>query len=61
MYVFGDFGSGRILSVPANASQGTPATELLDTALSISSFGQSESGDIYVVDYGGDLYRLVPP
>lgn len=59
-YVFGDFGSGRIFAVPFDSPIGTPAEELVDTALSISSFAQSNSGELYVLDFGaGTIHRLV--
>lgn len=58
-YVFGDFVSGRIWRlVPSGA--GFAAEELLDTNLQISSFGQGNDGELYVVDYGGGgLYKIV--
>lgn len=60
-YVFGDYVTGRIWSVPENAPQGTAPTELLDTDLSIASFAQGLDGELYIVDYGGAFYRLAPP
>ncbi|MDH5345881.1 MAG: PQQ-dependent sugar dehydrogenase, partial [Gammaproteobacteria bacterium] len=39
-YLFSDFGSGRIWAVPSSSAQGTGPDELLDTALSVSSFGE---------------------
>jgi len=57
-YFYGDFCSGRIWG--ATASGGTWTTsELLDTALNISSFGEDEAGEIYVVNLAGAIYRLV--
>ena len=57
-YVFGDFCSGRIWSLVAGGSTGTPAL-LLDTSLAISSFGEDRHGELYVVDRdGGVIYRL---
>jgi hypothetical protein len=32
---------------------------LLDTDLNISSFGQDNDGELYVVDLGGKVYRIV--
>ena len=53
-YLFGDFGSGRIWAwIPENATQPREPTQLLDTALNISSFGQGNDGEVYVVHYGG--------
>ncbi len=57
-YVFGDFCNGRIYTLPTSAGA-TPTIKLLiDTALHISSFGEDEAGEIYVVDLGGKVYRL---
>jgi glucose/arabinose dehydrogenase len=56
-YVYGDFCSGRIWVVNSGAS--TPATPTLvrdSTAsprLAISSFGEGDDGELYVVDLGG--------
>ena len=52
-YVFGDFCSGEIFSL----ATGVP-NQLLDTALSISSFGEDEAGEIYVVGLGGTVHRI---
>src|SRR4029078_10809672 len=32
----------------------------LDTTLSISSFGEDEQGELYVVDLGGTVSKIVP-
>ncbi len=58
-YVFGDYCSGKIWAA-RNAPDGSwGRAELMDTELAVSSFGQSEDGEILVVDYDtGDLYRL---
>jgi len=52
-YVYADFVSGRIFAIPADSQTGTATIELLDTALSISTFAQDENGELYVIDYGG--------
>jgi uncharacterized repeat protein (TIGR03806 family) len=56
-YFFGDFGSGRIFAL---ASGSFERQELLQTSLSISSFGQGNDGELYVVGYGGKLSKIVP-
>src|SRR5690606_18812794 len=38
---------------------GYTADELLDTELQISSFAEGLNGELYVVDLGGTLHRLV--
>jgi hypothetical protein len=53
-YVYGDYCSGEIL-----AWDGTTQTLLLDTAANISSFGEDEKGELYVVDLGGSISRIV--
>jgi uncharacterized repeat protein (TIGR03806 family) len=58
-YVFGDFITGRIWRLVPDGSGGFTSEELLDTTFSISSFGEANDGELYVVDYsGGDLYRI---
>jgi glucose/arabinose dehydrogenase len=60
MYVYGDFGTGRIWTVPANSPQGTVGTEILNSGLNISSFAVDSTGELYVLDYGGDVYLVLP-
>lgn len=58
-YLFGDFETGRIFAwVPENASDREP-TVLMESGLNISSFGQGNDGELYVVNYGGTLHRIV--
>ncbi|HEY8520605.1 MAG TPA: PQQ-dependent sugar dehydrogenase [Gammaproteobacteria bacterium] len=59
-YVFGDYGSGRIWRLVPDGAGGYDAEELLDTNLSIASFGQGNDGELYVVDIaGGTLHKIV--
>jgi uncharacterized repeat protein (TIGR03806 family) len=59
-YLFADYGSGRIWHLVPNGSGGFTAEELLDTSLSIASFGQGNDGELYVVDIaGGGVYKIV--
>lgn len=59
-YVFGDFISGRIFNIPALAQPTVTVSAGLDSGLNISSFGEGNDGEPYVVSYGGDLYRISP-
>jgi hypothetical protein len=34
------------------------ALQLFETSFTLSSFGEDVEGEIYVVDYGGGIYRL---
>jgi glucose/arabinose dehydrogenase len=58
IYFFGDFCSGRIRGLrPDGASW--ESTVLLDSGLLISTFGEDESGELYLADYsGGGIYRV---
>ena len=60
-YVFGDFCSGRIWI--ASESGGIwSAEEWARTDISISSFGEDQNGELYVLGLGrGELYRFVGP
>jgi glucose/arabinose dehydrogenase len=54
-HVSGDFCSGEIFGLRARER-----SLLLDTELRISSFGEDEAGEVYVVDLGGGaVYRIV--
>ncbi|HVN80731.1 MAG TPA: PQQ-dependent sugar dehydrogenase [Terriglobia bacterium] len=58
LYFFGDFGSSRIWCL-AETNRGTwERTELLRLGKEISAFGEDEDGELYVVGYGGSIYRL---
>jgi uncharacterized repeat protein (TIGR03806 family) len=58
-YLFGDFGSGRIWAwIAESAPAPRVPTELLDTSFGISSFGQANDGELYVVNYGGTLHHI---
>jgi glucose/arabinose dehydrogenase len=62
IYLFGDLCSGRIYGLnAAEAVPGKSATyrELLDTSAYLSSFGEDETGNVYMIDlHGGTIYRV---
>ncbi len=57
-YVFGDFGNGRIWHIAGNTQPTITVSSGFDTGLNISSFGEGADGELYMVHYGGQLYRL---
>jgi uncharacterized repeat protein (TIGR03806 family) len=60
VYLYGDFGSGNLWGLfYDNRGLPTPIL-LLDTGRGIASFAQDQAGEVYVVDYGGRLWRLDP-
>jgi uncharacterized repeat protein (TIGR03806 family) len=58
-YLFADFGSGRLWRLIDDGAGGL-TDELLDsTGLSIASFGEGNDNEVYLVDIGGRLFRIV--
>jgi hypothetical protein len=58
-YIFGDFISGRIFAVRADSASGVAPEELLDTSLSIVSFAEDTSNELYVLDYiVGTIHKI---
>jgi glucose/arabinose dehydrogenase len=57
-YVFGDFIQGKIWHIAGITAPTAQITGGLDTALNISSFAEDNDGELYVVDYGGELYQV---
>jgi glucose/arabinose dehydrogenase len=61
-YVFGDYGSGRLWHIARTTrptKNVTTSSAAADTGLLISSFAQDTDGELYVLDYGGTIYRLI--
>ncbi len=59
-YVFGDYCSGELFAISASANRRTSTVPrvLMKSGLRISSFGEDEAGEVYVVDYRGGIYQL---
>lgn len=57
-YVFGDFGNGKIWMLQQNNSTWT-RTDLLSSGKQISAFGRDSSGELYVVDITGSIFKIV--
>jgi glucose/arabinose dehydrogenase len=57
-YIFGDFASGRIFNIDAGAQPVREMTTGFSSGLTISSFGQGVNGELFVVDYGGQLFQI---
>ncbi len=55
-YIFADYCTGEIFLFHNGAQTG-----LLDTPLNISSFGEDQDGELYVVALGGTIHRVVNP
>ena len=61
-YVYGDYCSGKIWALRYDGAQVTDQRELAGTDLSISSFGEGPSGELYILDFnpshGKGIYRF---
>ena len=61
VFLFGDFGSGRIWTIYRREDGGWQVNEYMDTEHYISSFGEDEAGELYVVDYfAGSIWQFAP-
>jgi glucose/arabinose dehydrogenase len=58
-YVYGDFCSGRVWDLRPGAGGNWVNTRLFETNYSITSFGEDEQGELYVLDRSGTIYKLV--
>jgi glucose/arabinose dehydrogenase len=63
-YLYGDVGSGDVFSFVWDGTSASQPGDLgadLDTqGMNITSFGQDNKGEMYVVDYSGTVYRIDP-
>ena len=57
-YVFGDLGTGKIWGLQETSPGNWTRTLLATTAKTISSFGQDQSGELYLVDYTGSIFKI---
>ena len=58
VYLYGDYCSGKVWGALRNPDGTWQNSLLYETGFSISSFGEDQAGEIYVVDYQGSIYRL---
>ena len=59
-YVFSDFCLGRIEAIRVRNGNVIDQADLGLSVGSVSSFGQDDDGELYVLSLAGDLYRLAP-
>lgn len=61
VYLFGDYGSGNIWGLfRKTGDDGYERRLLLESNLNISSFAEDADGELIILDYGGNLYRIMP-
>ena len=59
-YVYGDYVTGKIWALWNDGDTVVRHEEIADTSLAIITFGEDRDGHLFVVDYAGGIYRLVP-
>ena len=59
-YVYGDFCSGRLWALRHDGLQVVESISLADTTLRISSFGEDQDNELYVLSIDGRILRFVP-
>jgi len=62
-YLYGDYCSGEIFAFSrAQQTESNPNPRvILKTSIHISSFGEDERGELYVLDHAGGIYQITPP
>jgi hypothetical protein len=64
VYFYADFCTGRIWGASLDASGSWNSEQVLDTDLSITSFGEDEDGELYLAHFSstnGTIYRVTEP
>ncbi len=59
-YLYADYCSGKVWALRYDGTQVIEHMELVDSTLSISSFGEDARGEVYILDHRGGIYRLRP-
>ncbi len=58
-YFFADYCIGTIWSLTREATGGWSRADRLAAGMRISSFGEDVNGELYVIDHGGAVYRMI--
>jgi len=60
IYLYGDYCRGKVWGLYESSPDHWTSKLIADTNYSISSFGEDETGEIYLADYGsGTIYRVI--
>ncbi len=58
LYLYGDYCSGTLWGLRREANGEWSQAEMLSTDLTISSFGQDEAGELYLVNHKGHIFQI---
>jgi glucose/arabinose dehydrogenase len=58
VYLFGDYCSGKVWASYRDASGVWQTNVFMKTEFQISSFGQDEAGEVYLINHGGSVLRF---
>ena len=58
-YVYGDYCTGKIWALRHDGAQISEQMQIVDSALTISSFAQSPSGEIFILSFDERIYRFI--
>jgi glucose/arabinose dehydrogenase len=59
-YLYGDYGSGNLFALRYDGRTVTAHTTLLETHRHITSFGEDQQHELYLVDYQGEILKIIP-
>ena len=59
-YLYGDYCQGSIWTLKPGADGKWQNEKLFDDNLRIASFGEDAAGELYVIDHGGVIYKMLP-
>lgn len=60
VYIYGDYGTGKVWALKRRGSQVTWSREIADTPHQPLGFCEGRAGEIFYADYGGMIYELEP-
>jgi glucose/arabinose dehydrogenase len=58
VYLFSDYCTGRVWASYRDANGDWQTNVFMELNRQVSSFGEDEVGELYIVDYGGSLWRI---
>lgn len=59
-YIYGDYDTGKVWSFRWDGQRALDNRELVDSTLRIIDFGEDTDGEVFILDFMGGIYRLVP-